>query len=83
MVIPEFISLVDWADNLFVDYPHQNLPILLEEKNWKEWAEILVGTGSFAQRQCPPPQEDDWKLWALTVYIIMTVPLKKLGELPK
>lgn len=90
MVIPKFISLIDWADNLFIDYPKENLPILLFEDNWEEWGEILVGTGQFLERACPSPLVtadaekkrvyDDWIQWADQIYMIMSTPVLKQKE---
>jgi hypothetical protein len=94
MVMPEYITLIDWADNLLIDYPKENLPVLQNELEWREWAELVVGSGEFLKRDCPAPTNidkdkgekvdayKDWQDWARIVYMIMSTSIgrEKIGQ---
>jgi len=72
MILPEYISLNDWADSLFIDFPNDNVPILRKSDDWKEWGDFLIQCNSFQDNDAPSPIGfDDWKSWANAVYLSM------------
>jgi hypothetical protein len=69
MIIPEFISLSDWAASLIIDFPNDNIPFLLDEKNWKEWGSLLLQESSFNRNDIPKPDGyQEWQPWAHSVF---------------
>ena len=82
-VWPYGIDLIDWADNLIIDYPKSNIPILRDPDEWEEWGAIVAGTDVFAKRGCPSPIKitdqgkvepyNNWEEWAKAVYAVMVV----------
>jgi hypothetical protein len=81
IVFPEYISLTRWADTLVGEYPEEQLPILLDENKWAEWASEVAGTGIFSRSNVPKPivlnlgnkktDFSNWQDWAKVVYNIM------------
>jgi len=81
VVWPEYISLNNWSAALITDYPNDNVPILYDDKKWKDWGASVVEVGIFARKSIPSPfsikqgsKKDsfkDWQEWAKTVYLIM------------
>lgn len=72
MILPEFISLQDWAASLIIDFPDENIPLLLDEKQWKEWGSYLIYLDAFQENEAPDPLKyDDWREWARQVYFTM------------
>lgn len=81
VIYPEYISLRNFADALFINYPNEQLPILENEKDWVEWASVLSGTGIFLRNNVPTPVSlkegkkeiyfDTWQDWAKALYITM------------
>jgi len=72
MILPEFISLQDWAASLIIDFPDENIPFLSDEKNWKEWGSYLIYLDSFQENEAPDPfNYNDWRDWARQVYFTM------------
>ncbi len=72
MVNPEGITLLLWADSLTVDFPLDNIPILIDEDQWKSWGEDLVASTSFAQNEVPSTAfYSEWQTWARDVYYTM------------
>ena len=70
MIIPEYIDMLDWANSLFIDFPDQDIPALLDVNEWKPWAEEI--------RLCPKFSEvpstwgySEFKDWAMDFYMIM------------
>lgn len=72
MIIPEYINLSDWADSLQIDFPDDNVPILIDQNDWKEWGESLIQCNSFELNEVTSPLSfDDWRSWAHAVYFSM------------
>ena len=81
VVWPEYISLNNWGGALVADYPNENIPLLQDDKKWKEWGASVVETGVFAEKGVPSPfsievgvkkvSYDEWQEWAKTFYLIM------------
>lgn len=72
MVLPEFITLPNWAMTLIIDFPDDNVPLLTDEKNWRDWGDLLVQEGSFIENNAPGTlYYKDWKEWADEVYFVM------------
>lgn len=73
------ISLERWAAELLRVYSDERLPILLDEEKWKDWADVVAGTGIFKRHTIPSAtgiKSDekvdsfkDWEEWAMAVYI--------------
>lgn len=73
MVIPEHIGLLDWAAQLQIDFPNDNVPILLAEDAWREWGLAVLGCPSFRKANAPPPFDfNDWREWALGLFLAVT-----------
>lgn len=65
MVLPELISLLDWADNLQIDFPRGNVPRIDDENEWKDWASELLQIDEFDGYNIPDPHQfSDWREWA-------------------
>jgi hypothetical protein len=82
IVDPRYISLKNWAASLVVDFPNDIVPILEDENKWEDWANNVIGIGSFAKAGLPPPfiitqpgvrkpNFQKWEDWAKVVYSIM------------
>jgi hypothetical protein len=75
MVIPQHIALVDWADQLLVDFPNDNVPTLNDPRAWKDWAAVVVSCPSFRNANAPPPYHfDNWREWAQALFLAVTRP---------
>src|SRR5271154_5920017 len=80
-VYPKYISLKYWAATVVSDYDNESLPLLGNEEEWKEWGNIVAGTGIFLRASVPSPASivrgknqdnfKDWQQWARIVYNIM------------
>ncbi len=69
MMIPKDVSLFDWASSLIVDFPSDNIPVLMHESHWKEWGDLLVQENSFAKNGSPGTQSySEWKSWSLDLF---------------
>jgi hypothetical protein len=78
---PELISLKRWSNEVLTVYKNERLPILTDENNWQEWANIVAGSGIFRRNSVPSATSvkytgkmssyKDWKAWAKAFYIIM------------
>jgi hypothetical protein len=72
MVLPERISLKAWAASLVIDYPNDNIPLLFNEKQWKDWGNLLVQEDSFSDNNAPGTGDfNDWQSWAKAVFYVM------------
>jgi hypothetical protein len=72
MMLPQFTTLKKWADSLIIDFPTDNIPILLDETKWKEWGNMLVQENSFSRNAAPGPQGyAAWPEWAMAVFYTM------------
>lgn len=73
MILPQNIDLNLWAASLVVDFPNSSIPILIDEKQWKEWGDSLVQTSVFYENNAPGTAiYKDWKEWAMAVYFTMS-----------
>lgn len=69
MIIPEYISLRDWAASLIVDFPADNLPILYNEEEWKDWGNDVILSPSFERTNAPRTDSySEWSDWAKALY---------------
>jgi hypothetical protein len=72
MINPSLVGLKEWADSLIVDYPDQNVPILLFEMDWQRWASELIKSSIFSNSSIPNPHNlIEWREWARWVYGIL------------
>lgn len=72
MIIPQYISLIDWANQLLIDFPADNLPILYNEDDWKEWGNDVIFAPSFESLNAPNTEfYDNWQTWATDLYSAM------------
>lgn len=72
MILPQGINLRAWANSLFVDFPNDNIPILLQEEDWKEWGNQLIQAESFFSNNAPTTETyNDWQPWANHVFYVM------------
>lgn len=69
MMIPIGVTLKYWWDSLVIDFPNDNIPILDDEKDWKEKGSFLVQEIDFAIQNAPSSvlYEDPFD-WAMDVY---------------
>lgn len=72
MIQPNMINFMDWAASLIIDFPEDDIPVLLNENDWKEWGNFLIQEESFAQNNVPAPQTytDKWD-WARDLYYVV------------
>jgi hypothetical protein len=69
MMLPINTTLKRWADSLIVDFPFDDIPILSNEENWKDWGNFLIQRTSFANNQAPGTSPfNDRFAWAMAVY---------------
>ena len=72
MTQPRFMTLKNWAAALVIDFPDDDIPLLYNEKDWKNWGNQLVQCNTFAQNGCPGPGfYKDWQSWATHVFQVM------------
>ena len=73
MVMPEFMTLTNWAMSLIIDFPEDNIPLLTDESRWHEWGDNLVQEESFIHNNAPGTRYyKDWNEWADEVYFVMS-----------
>lgn len=71
MILPYFISLIDWANSLLIDFPADNLPILYND-DWKSWGNEIIFAPSFERLNAPGTEfYEDWRDWAMALYSAM------------
>lgn len=63
IVMPGYISFVDWAATLNVDLPSLTIPVITSEAEWKEWAQTLLLDNELVNIPLPI-NFDDWRIWA-------------------
>lgn len=72
MVQPRFISLANWAASLVIDFPDDDIPLLYNEKDWKNWGNFLVQCTNFASNGAPGATfYKEWQPWAMDVFKVM------------
>jgi hypothetical protein len=73
MMQPTMVTLKQWVASLIVDFPTDNIPILLDEDKWKEWGNTLIQQSSFLINGAPSTNlYDDKFKWALDVFKCMS-----------
>lgn len=73
MMQPINTTLQEWAQSLIVDFPYDNVPILLEDAEWKEWGNFLGTELTFADNTIPQTDTyDTWDIWANDVYLCLS-----------
>lgn len=78
MIIPNNVTLHDWANSVAIDFPHDDVPALARGDNdWQRWGSILVqapsfqAAGAISPYSLRPEQRKDWKGWAMSIYLTM------------
>ena len=73
MMIPEFCDLPIFAASLIIDFPNDNVPILVAENEWKFWGNQLIQEPSFSVNDAPRTDGfNEWKAWAQGLYYTMS-----------
>jgi hypothetical protein len=58
-----------WADSLVIDFPYDNVPKLMDERDWREWGDTLVQEPTFVDNGAPSTKGfTKWEDWASDVY---------------
>lgn len=62
---PQNISLIDWTDQVALDYPQIGvIPKVHSESEWQEWAARLLQIPLISRFNPPDPYRyDDWRTW--------------------
>lgn len=69
MMQPINTTVEFWADSLVIDFPYDNVPKLMDERNWREWGDSLVQENTFSDNGAPPTKTfTKWEEWATAVY---------------
>lgn len=72
MMLPEFTTLSQWGTSLFIDFPNDNIPILVNENDWKSWGNFLIQENSFDENNAPGTDDfDHWQSWAQALFYAM------------
>lgn len=72
MMMPTNTDAVTWANSLIIDFPDDDVPLLYNEKDWKEWGNQLTLCKNFDREGAPGVHGfNDWKEWAISVYYAM------------
>lgn len=72
MIQPYNIDLEDWAASLIIDFPVDQIPILYQKGDWKEWGNQVILCDTFYQAGAPGTLDYiDWLSWAQDVYLAM------------
>jgi hypothetical protein len=77
MIIPTGIEGTNWelgwTNSLLIDYPVDNIPILLSKDKWRSWGGQLIQSDSFAENNAPGPTTDkDFKSYAERLFYVMS-----------
>jgi hypothetical protein len=70
IVIPDYISFVDWTSTLQVDLPNVEIPLANSENEWKTWVLFLIEENESIQIPLPD-QFNNWRDWADCFVIYM------------
>lgn len=69
MMIPDFVDLLTWAASLLIDFPNDNLPILYNEREWKDWGNEVIFSPTFERLNAPRTDTFiNWVDWAYALY---------------
>lgn len=72
MILPESTDLKTWAASLVVDFPTDDIPLLSNELEWKEWGNRLIQSTSFSSSGAPNTFGfTNWRQWAQMFFFTM------------
>lgn len=72
MVDPRHLALIDWAQQLNIDFPNDKIPVLYNEINWKDWSDQVIQCPSFSRVFAPrADQFTNWRDWAFHLYQLL------------
>lgn len=64
---------MDWAASLLIDFPNDDIPILTDENDWKNWGDKLVEIPVFESNEAPSTLKyDDSQKWMEAIYNAMS-----------
>lgn len=70
ITVPEYITFNNWANDLNRSIPRLQIPTVLDEEQWQEWALSLIMVNNLTNIALPDkhsyPEKNDWKKWAYT-----------------
>ena len=73
MINPQDTDLLRWADALIIDFPEDQIPVLLDENSWKSWGNEVIQSPNFFINNAPGTTAfKDWRDWARAVYSVMS-----------
>lgn len=69
MILPQYVTLQNFANSLIIDFPKDNIVILRDDKDWKHFASFLTQSDSFANNGAPGPGlYEDPNQWAMALF---------------
>lgn len=72
MISPYNVPFLLWAHNLTNDFPDDIIPIITDEKDWRNWGNIVAGEKSFARVGAPRTDFFDSPVaWASRLYSML------------
>lgn len=72
-MLPKYVKIEEWAASLLIDFPNDDIPILQDEKDWKDWGNRLVEIPTFLNSGAPSTVHfDDSQKWMDAVYFTMS-----------
>lgn len=65
-ILPVGLEFKQWVDALRNEYPDADLPLFVDENNWKQWAESLIIIPTFNNVALPDPRGfNNWQEYAV------------------
>lgn len=65
-LLPVNIDMVIWAQEMRNEYPNEDIPALYDKNDWKQWANYIRLSGSFADANAPMADGfADFRDWAM------------------
>lgn len=66
-------SFTQFAESLLVDFSSRDdVPLIKNENDWKQWGNLVSSLPSFANRGVPTTENfSNWKDWGIIVYDTM------------
>jgi hypothetical protein len=72
MMNPKLATLKQWAASLIIDFPNDEVPLLQQEQDWREWGDALIQEGSFSRNGAPDTRlYQNWTDWAEVIFYAM------------
>lgn len=72
MMIPTGVKPKIWFASLVIDFPNDNIPILIDDNDWKAKGSVLAQENSFAIQGAPSTFGfNDFEPWAIEVFNTM------------